>query len=333
MKNKQLVLAARPQGYPEATHFSSREVDVVGPPDNGLLIRNRFLSVEPAMRGWVCDLDNYLPPVAIGEVMRSLAVGEVVKSNCSGFRPGDYVSGWFGWQEYAAVSAEAVIRRVDPEDGPLQWNLGVLGLNGITAYLVLRNIGKPRDGETVLISTAAGAVGSLAGQLAARAGCRVVGLTGSADKVRQCVEDYGYAAAIDYKASNDLAADIRNACPQGVDVFLDNTGGEIADAALPAMNVNGRIIQCGTASIASWDPVPLGPRRERYILTKRLLQQGFVVFDHIDIWPQVIAELAAQIRAGELHFAEDIRQGIEQAPKALEDLYKGDNKGKLLVSL
>jgi NADPH-dependent curcumin reductase CurA len=333
MENHKIVLAQRPQGLPAAQDFRAEQSAVDAVPAGGVLIKNHFLSIDPAMRGWICDLDNYLPAVAIDSVMRSLAVGEVVRSDCEQYAPGDQVTGWFGWQHYAAVSAEAVIRKVLPEEGALSLSLGVLGLNGITASLVLRLIGKPQAGETVLVSTAAGGVGSIVGQLAKRAGCRVIGLTGADDKVERCVGEFGYDVAINYKSTTDLQQAIKAVCPDGVDVYLDSVGGPIADAAIACMNINGRIIQCGTASIASWDPIPEGPRRERYILTKRLLQQGFVVFDHLSIWPEVIAELAALVKNGELTVQEDIRAGLAAAPAALEDLYTGSNNGKTLVAL
>jgi len=333
MENQRIVLVQRPNGLPSARHFRAEQAAVNAVPAGGVLIKNHFLSIDPAMRGWICDLDNYLPPVAINSVMRSLAVGEVVSSDCEQYAPGDRVTGWFGWQHYAAVSAEAIIRKVLPEEGPLSLSLGVLGLNGITASLVLRLIGKPQTGETVLVSTAAGGVGSIVGQLAKQAGCRVVGLTGADDKVERCVSEFGYDVAINYKSATDLQQAIKTLCPDGVDVYLDSVGGPMADAAVACMNINGRIIQCGTASIASWDPIPEAPRRERYILTKRLLQQGFVVFDHMSLWPEVIAQLAAMVKSGELTVQEDRRSGLAAAPVALEDLYSGRNNGKTLIVL
>lgn len=333
MNNTKVVLSERPAGYPKAHHFRIEQSPIDSIPVDGVLIKNHFLSIDPAMRGWICDVGNYLDPVAIGSVMRSLAVGEVIESSSDRFSVGDFVTGWFGWQQFAAVPQTAIIRKVSRDEGSLSASLGVLGLNGITAYLTLKLIGKPKEGETVLISTSAGAVGSLAGQLARRQGCYVVGITGSDDKVERCISEFGFHAAINYNSSPDLVSDIRDACPNGVDVYLDNTSGAIADAAVECMNINGRIIQCGTASISSWDPIPQAPRRDRAVLTKRLLQQGFVIFDHMALWPEVIDELSGLLNSGELTVSEDIRQGLTSAPLALEELYLGKNKGKLIVCL
>lgn len=333
MKNIRVVLVDRPNGYPKADNFRVEESAVEALPSNGLIVKNHFLAIDPAMRGWICDLDNYLPPVPIGSVMRSLAVGEVIESSTDKYCPGEFVTGWFGWQQYAAITPDAVIRKVSPEEGSLSLSLGVLGLNGITASLMLRLIGKPKTGETILISTAAGAVGSIAGQLARKAGCHVVGITGADEKVDRCVSEFGYHSAINYKTAADLGAEIAAACPDGVDIFIDSTSGHIADTAFKYMNINGRVIQCGTASVSSWTPLPEAPRRERYILTKRLIHQGFVAFDHFDLWPKVIQELSLLLKSEELVAHEDIRQGLATAPEALENLYLGRNDGKLIVAL
>lgn len=331
MQNRQVVLTERAGGIPRPEHFELTTAEVPGTPAGGLLIRNHYLSVDPAMRGWINDTKGYLAPVPIGGVMRSLAVGEVIGSDSPDYREGDFVTGWFGWQEIAAVETDKVIRKVHQSEGPLTASLGVLGLNGITAYLAFTGIGKPEPGETVLVSTAAGAVGSIVGQIARLKGCRTVGLTGSDDKVSQCTEEFGYDAALNYKTCGDLSAAVAAACPDGIDIFFDNTAGPIADSVFGAMNLFGRIIQCGTASIANWEPLPEGPRRERFFITKRLLQQGFVVFDHFDKWPDTIDRLSAWLKSGELRYREDIRDGLGEAPQALLDLYEGTNRGKTLI--
>lgn len=330
--NRRVVLVSRPRGVAQAEHFAISEASVPVPGDGELLVRNRFLSVEPAMRGWIADVGNYSAPVGIGEVMRSLAVGEIAESRAPGFSAGDIVTGWFGWQDYATVAPSAVVRRVTETDLPLSLALGVLGINGVTAHLALTTIGEPKPGDTVVVSTAAGAVGSAVGQIATLLGCRAVGIAGGAAKVAQCVADFGYADAIDYRMG-DIGEALDRACPDGVQVYFDNTSGAISDAVLPRLSIGARVVICGTASIAAWAPWPVGPRLERHLLVKRARMQGFVVFDHLDRWESSIAQLAAWVRAGKLNYAEDVLDGIEACPDALAGLYRGENKGKRVIRL
>lgn len=330
--NRQVRLASRPTGIPQAGHFTLVDAPVPEAGEGELLVRNLFLSVEPAMRGWLADRGNYSSPVEIGDVMRSLAVGRVERSRDPGFREGDLLLGWFGWQEWATVPASGVVRRIEETDLPPSLALGILGLNGVTAWLALDKIGQPRAGETVLVSTAAGAVGSVVGQLAKIAGCRTIGIAGGSDKTRLCLDRFGYDAAIDYKA-DDLDAAIAAAAPDGIDVYFDNTAGPISDAVLRHLRVGARIVICGTASVASWDPPPTGPRVERHILTKRARMQGFVIFDHMDEFSQTAAKLADLVRAGKLAWEEDVLEGIDQCPGAIARLYEGRNRGKLVVRL
>jgi NADPH-dependent curcumin reductase CurA len=234
--NRQVLLKSRPSGIPEAAHFEIVERPIPQPAEGEVLVRNVYLGVEPAMRGWVSAVANYAEPVPIGGVMRSFAVGRVAASRHPGYAPGDVVVGMFGWQDYAAVPAAAVQRKVTDTDLPMSTALGVLGINGITAYFGLLDIGQPRAGETVVVSTAAGAVGSCVGQIAQLMGCRTVGIAGGADKVRLCRETFGFDAAIDYKAG-DLEGQLAEACPGGVDVYFDNTAGAIADAVVKRVNV------------------------------------------------------------------------------------------------
>jgi NADPH-dependent curcumin reductase len=329
--NRQIVLAARPVGIPQPAHFELLTRPVRALEGGEFLVENLVLSVDPAQRGYVNDENNYAPPVAIGEVMRALAVGRVIESRHADYLPGSHLYGWFGWQDFCVGTPAAVLRRVDPAQAPLSAAAGLLGINGLTAYMALHDIGRPQRGETVVVSAAAGAVGSLVGQLAQSAGCRVVAVVGSADKGRRCVEDYGYAAWVDYHQPLDAA--LRAACPQGVDIYFDNVGGPIADTVIRQMNLRGRVIQCGTVSIASWVPPPQGPRNEREILTRRLRVEGFVIFDHAYRYDAVAAELAALHAAGRLHYDEDIECGLERAPQALADLYAGRNAGKKLIQL
>lgn len=330
--NRQVILVARPTGVAQAEHFEIRSNFARPPGEGELLVRNRFLSVEPAMRGWIADAGNYSDPVAIGAVMRSLAAGEVVASNVAAYAPGDKVAGWFGWQDYATVGAEAVVRKVTEDDLPLSLSLGVLGINGVTALLALTRIGQPAPGETVLVSTAAGAVGSAVGQIAKILGCRTVGIAGGEDKIRSCIDDYGYDAAIDYRADG-LAAAIARHCSDGVDVYFDNVAGRIADTVMPLLAIRARVVVCGTASIGDWSVWPTGPRVERHLLVKRARMEGFVIFDHADRYQSAVDQLAAWVREGRLRYREDVLDGIEQAPDALAGLYRGENAGKRIIRL
>ncbi len=328
-----VVLAARPDGIPQAEHFRVEPYEPPAPKAGEIVVRNQFLSVEPAMRGWVSAVANYAEPVGLGEVMRSFASGEVIDSEHPSYRPGDKVTGLFGWQEVAVVPASAVGRKVTETDLPLSTSLGVLGLNGVTAYFGLLDVGQPKPGDTVVVSTAAGSVGSAVGQISKLMGCRTVGIAGGASKVRQCLEDFGYDAAIDYKATNDLAAAVTEACPRGVDVYFDNTSGAVSDAVLKNLAMGARVVICGTASVASWDPWPAGPRPERHLLVKRARMQGVLAFDYAHRFPEALARLAGWVRSGELRYAEDILEGIDAAPDAIASLYRGENRGKRLIRL
>lgn len=331
--NRQMLLTSRPKGVPEPGHFTLSSRDLTPPAAGEILIRNRFLSVDPAQRGWANDEGNYSDPVPLGTAMRALAVGEVIESRAAGLAAGDILYGWFGWQDYCVATPAAVLRRVVETDLPLTASLGVLGINGLTAYMALHRLGRPRAGETVVVSTAAGSVGSFAGQLARIAGCRAVGITGSVEKVAAATSRYGYEQAIDYRATDDIGAALDAACPQGIDIFYDNTGGTIGDAVRQRMNIGGRIIQCGTASIPHWTPPPQGPRCERQVLTRRLSWAGFVIFDHLADFADTAAALAELIRRGALTYDEDITVGLEQAPAVLAGLYRGDNRGKAIIAL
>jgi len=330
--NRRVTLLSRPAGIPQAANFAIQDAPRPALADGEVLIRNRYLSVEPAMRGWVADVGNYAAPVEIGAVMRALAAGVVEESRHPDWQAGDRAMGWFGWQELAAVTPAAIVRRVTEDDLDLSLSLGVLGINGVTALLALRRIGEPKAGDTVVVSTAAGAVGSVVGQLAKAAGCRTVGITGGAAKVALCREAFGYDAAIDYRAPG-LADALAAACPDGVNVYFDNTAGEISDAVMPQLAVGARVVVCGTASVSDWSDWPTGPRVERHLLVKRARVQGFVIFDHLAEWDAAVAELADAVRAGTLTYREEILDGLEAAPDAIAGLYRGENMGKRLIRI
>ena len=328
--NRRVLLAKRPVGIPQAGDFRLDEAPLEPVGDGQFRVRNIYLSVDPAQRGWANEGTNYADPIPLGGVMRALAVGVVVESRCADVPEGLHLYGWFGWQDYAVAGPEAILTRIEAVAAPLSAYAGVLGMNGLTAWLALTRVGRPEAGNTVLVSTAAGAVGSLVGQLARSSGCRVVGLTGDDAKVALCTARFGYHAAANYKLG-DLAATVSALASDGIDVFFDNVGGPILDCAIRQMRVGGRIVQCGTASIANWTPPPSGPRNEREVLTRRLQWGGFVIFDHVAGFPQALAELAQRVADGSLTYEEDIQAGYEHAPNAIARLYAGENVGKSLI--
>ena len=330
--NRQVVLASRPVGVPGADRFAIREASRPQAGEGAFLVRNLYLSVDPAMRGWVNAAANYSEPVGVGEVMRAIAVGEVTESRHPEYAVGETVCGLFGWQEFAVSDGGDVWFRHDPAKAPVTAALGVLGINGLTAYFGLLEVGRPRPGDTVVVSTAAGAVGSAVGQIAKIAGCRAVGIAGGPEKARRCVDEFGFDAAFDYRA-DDLDAALAEACPRGVDVYFDNTSGEISDAVHRHLAPRARVVVCGTAAVASWDPWPAGVRVERHLLVKRARMEGFLLFDFADRFAAARARLLEWIDAGSLRYREHVLDGLESAPGAIAMLYAGENTGKLMIRL
>ena len=331
--NRQVWLRARPNGIPAADDFAIRRAPIPSPVDGQILVRNQFLSVDPAMRGWIADQSTYWPRVEVGDTMRAFSVGEVIESRNPKYAVGDTVMGIFGWQDFSAVDEPQVMRKVLEHDIPLSASLGVLGLNGLTAYFGLLDVCRPKAGETVVVSTAAGAVGSAVGQIAKIQGCRTVGITGGPEKVRQCLEEFGYDIAIDYKATADLDQALGEACRDGIDAYFDNTSGPIHDAVLRQINLHARIAICGTAAYASWDPWHEGPRPERRLLVKRATMQGFLTTDFAARYEEAVGRLAGWIREGRLRYREEMLEGIEAAPASIATLYGGANNGKLVIRL
>jgi len=329
-RHRQVLLAVRPCGIPQSEHFKIVEAPIPPLQSGELLIRNEFLSVEPAMRGWVNAAANYSDPVAVGDVMRSFAAGTVVASRHPRYAEGDQVMGMFGWQEYAVSDGRDVRRKVLETDLPLSLSLGILGINGVTAYFSLVEIARPRAGDTLVVSTAAGAVGSAVGQLARLSGCRTVGIAGGQEKVRQCLQEFGYAAAVDYQRADFVDA-LADATDSGVDIYHDNTAGAISDAVLRRINKNARIVICGTSSVADWNDWPQGPRVERHLLNKAARMEGFLIWDYEHRYEEAIVRLAPWVRDGRLRYREHILEGIDSAPGAISMLYRGMNSGKLLV--
>jgi len=329
--NHGVILRRRTNGLPTAEMFEFSETAVPEPADGDVLVHNLYVSADPGMKGWVSTAKNYAS-VEVGETMRSSGVGEVVVSRNPSIQEGEYVFGMTGWQEYGIASpGHPGFRTVDPTSAPLSAALGALGHTGLTAYFGLLEVGQPREGETVLVSTAAGAVGSAAGQIAKVKGCRTVGIAGGSEKVRLCREAFGYDAAIDYKSVGDLSMALEEACPDGIDVYFDNVGGATLDAVMPLLNQGGRVAICGTASTASWDPPPSGVRLERYLLVKRLRLQGFILFDFEERFPEALADLFRWHGEGRLAYREDITDGLEHAPRVLAGLYEGTNTGRAVI--
>jgi NADPH-dependent curcumin reductase CurA len=330
--NRQIVLRRRPDPDVTAALFKAVDGPMPAMGDGQFLVRNLYLSVDPAMRGWIAEAANYSDPVPLGGVMRSFAVGEVVASDHDGYRGGEVVAGWLGWQEYAVAGGPEIQRKVDPSLAPVSTALGVLGVTGATAHVGLLSVCAPKAGETVLVTTAAGSVGAAAGQIAKIKGCRTIGITGSEEKVRICTEEFGYDAVINYRAATDLSAAIAAAAPDGIDCCFDNVGGTQLDAVLEHINVGARIAICGTIGMPSF-PIPEGPRMNRTLLVKRARIEGFLVLDHFDRYAEIIAELTGWFREGRLGHREDVAQGLDAAPAALEGLLKGRNLGKQIIRL
>ena len=319
--NRHWVLRERPEGEVTASHFELRQGAVPEPAAGQVLIRVRMISIDPANRAWMFPTATYKAPVEPGQTMHGFGLGEVVTSNAEGFVAGDIVEGMLGWQEYAAVSAsELSVRRPGT---PAEHAMGVLGITGLTALYGLREIGRPRRGETVVVSAAAGAVGTIAAQIAKIEGCRVVGIAGGPEKCQWLVDELGLDAAVDYKAG-ELRKALKRACPNGVDVYFDNTGGDALAAALSAMNPHGRIICCGNLSQYNTDRPAPGPAGVPGLLvTKRIRMEGFIVLDHLAQRDQMEATLQGWLDDGRLKTFETVVDGLEKAPESLVQMFRG----------
>ncbi len=330
---KRIVLASRPSGAVSPDNFRLEQVPVPELADGQVLVRNHYLSLDPYMRGRMNEGKSYASPQPLNEVMIGGTVGEVVASRNPKYAVGDKVLGMFGWQEMG-VSDGSGMQKVDTSRIPLSAYLGAVGMPGVTAWYGLNRIIAPKAGETVVVSAASGAVGSVVGQLAKMAGCRAVGIAGGKEKCDYVVNELGFDACIDYKAASDpkaLYTMLKEATPQGVDGYFENVGGEILDAVLSRMNPFGRIAVCGM--IAGYDGEPLPLKNPQLILVSRLKIEGFIVSEHMDVWPQALSELGGAVAQGKLKFRESVAQGLESAPEAFMGLLKGKNFGKQLVKL
>ncbi len=334
--NRQWLLDNRPQGEATASNFKLVTTQTPSLTDGQVLVRHHYLSLDPYMRGRMNESKSYAAPQPLGEVMIGGTVGEVVESRHPKFAAGDKVVGMGGWQEYSVVDATqpGAIRKVDTTHVPLSHYLGAVGMPGVTAWYGLVKIIDPKPGDTVVVSAAAGAVGSAYGALAKARGCRVVGIAGGKDKCDYVVNELGFDACIDYKEHKDaysLAKALKQACPNGIDGYFENVGGMVLDAVLLRMNAHGRIAVCGM--IAGYDGEPLPLANPALILVNRLKVQGFIVSEHMEVWPEALKELGGLVGGGKLRPRESVAQGIEAAPEAFLGLLKGKNFGKQLVKL
>jgi len=333
--NRQFRLAARPVGLPTAADWQLTEEALAPLKDGEVRVRVLYLSLDPAMRGWMNEGKSYIRPVAIGDVMRAGCVGVVAASNSPHVAVGDYLSGIFGVQQYwtGPVDAKAAgAMKIDPALAPLPAWLNVLGMPGMTAYFGLTDIGRPNAGETVVVSAAAGAVGMTVGQVAKRLGCRVVGIAGGPDKCRYVVEELGFDACIDYKAG-PIPAGLKQHCPQGVDIYFDNVGGDILDAVLARINLKARIVICGAISQYNNTTPVRGPANYLALLVNRARMEGMVVFDYAPRYPEAVQRLGAWLREGAIKSREHVVEGFERFPDTLTMLFEGKNFGKLVLKI
>jgi NADPH-dependent curcumin reductase CurA len=331
MKNKQFLLKSRPVGTPTMENWDYVETEVPELGDNQVLVKVEYISLDPAMRGWMNDGKSYIEPVQIGAVMRASTVGQILKSTDEKFAVGDFVYAHCGVQQYAVVSTEGMYK-VDPNLAPLERYLGVLGMPGMTAYFGLLDTGLPKAGETVVVSGAAGAVGTVVGQIAKIKGCRVVGIAGGAEKCAYLLNELGFDAAIDYK-NEHLKKALRAACPKGVDVYFDNVGGDILDDVLTQIRMKARIVVCGAISQYNNTAPVKGPSNYLSLLVNRARMEGIVVFDNAANYGKAAAEMAQWIAEGKLIAKEHVVKGIENFPETLLMLFKGENMGKLVIKV
>ncbi|MGB3110890.1 MAG: NADP-dependent oxidoreductase [Psychrobacter alimentarius] len=329
--NKQWRLKTRPVGEPNADTWEYTETDVPTIEDGQLLIKIDYISIDPAMRGWLNDAKSYIAPVKVGDAMRAGTVGEVIDSKHADFAIGDYVSGHNGVQSYA-VSDGTGLYKVDPNLAPLSYYLGVLGMPGMTGYFGLLKTGQPKAGETVVVSGAAGAVGSLVGQIAKIKGCRVVGIAGGREKCQFLVDELGFDATIDYK-NEDVKKALKQTCPDGVDVYFDNVGGDILNDVLTQINLRARIVICGAISQYNNTTPVKGPSNYLSLLVNRARMEGIVVFDNIKEYPTAMTDIAGWIQSGDIKVKDHIVNGIDTFPETLMMLFNGENFGKLVLKV
>jgi NADPH-dependent curcumin reductase CurA len=329
--NRQIQLIRRPQGEPVAEDFAFAESEIPAPGEGELLVRNRYISLDPAMRGWMREQRSYIEPVALGSVMRAGAAAEVIESRHPDFKPADFVTGLFGVQEFAVTGATGVTK-VDAQHAPLTHWLNALGMPGMTAYFGLLDVGQPQPGQTVVVSAAAGAVGPTVGQIARIKGCRAVGIAGGHAKCRMVVQEYGFDGCVDYK-SPDFRAQLKAACPKGIDVYFDNVGGEVLDLVITQLAPKARVVLCGAISQYNRTGAAAGPANYLALILYRARMEGMVVFDYAARFHEGVADISAWMSEGKLKSKEQVIDGIENFYDALMMLFRGQNSAKLVLKV
>lgn len=330
--NRQFILVKRPVGMPVKSDFKMVKTLMPTLRENQVLVEMHYISVDPYMQGRMLARKSYAVPYRLNSVIKGGSVGKVIKSRSQIYNEGDFVEGMMGWQEYAAVN-DNCIRKLKPDGAPLSSALGILGMTGLTAYFGMLDVCKPKEGETVVVSGAAGAVGYVAGQIAKIKKCRVVGIAGSDEKVKYLTEELGFDAAINYKKHSYLRPALKRACPNGIDVYFDNVGGDISDAVISLINDDARIAICGQISQYTMREIPRGPRLAGMLLTHTALMKGFLVFKYADRFEEGYRQLGEWLREGKLKPAETIIEGFENIPKAFLGLFKGENIGKQIIKV
>ena len=332
MQNREIRLASRPTGMPALDNFRIVDAEIPQPTDGEVMVRTLYISVDPYLRGRMREGRSYIPPFQIDEVINSGVVGEVIESRSPAFQPGDIVTGMLGWRLYSVAKANE-LRKVNPDIAPMTTALGILGMPGLTAYFGLLDIGQPKEGETVVVSGAAGAVGMTVCQIAKIKGCRVVGIAGSDEKNKYLREELGVDLAINYKTAGDMRQALQQAGPKGIDVYFDNVGGAVSDAVLPLINHGARVVICGQISLYNLDRPDVGPRPQAYLLVNSALMRGFIVTKYAAAFSEGITQLSQWLAEGKLKYAETIIEGFENTPRAFIGLFAGENLGKQLVKI
>ena len=330
--NKIIILQSRPQGTPKLENFKFIEEKKPEPGSGEILLQSKYISVDPYLRGRMRDEESYIPPFKVGEPLDSMVVAEVISSNNPNFKEGDFISGMLQWKQFQ-ISNGAGLNKIDKQKAPLTAYLGILGLTGLTAYIALDKIGNLKSGETLVVSGAAGAVGSVAGQIGKIKGCKVIGIAGSDEKIKKIKEDFGFDAGINYKSTSNMQKALAENCPDGIDVYYDNVGGEILDAVMQNINDFARVINCGAISLYNKEEMPTGPRVEGVLIKKSALMQGFLVRNHVKDFGPAINQLGSWLSQGKLNYKETVVKGFENTPQAFLDIFEGKNKGKMIVEV
>jgi NADPH:quinone reductase len=332
MTTKQIVLASRPKGIPVLENFKTKDFEVTEIKDNEVLLEAMYFSVDPYMRGRMNDAKSYVPPFEIGKPITGGVIAKVIRSNTENFKENDIVTGDLPWQQHCIATATSLLK-IDTSIAPASYYLGILGMPGLTAYFGLMHIGKPKAGETVVVSGAAGAVGLVVGQIAKIQGCRVVGIAGTDEKVKLLKGEFGFDEVINYKTCTDLKKAIADACPKAVDIYYDNVGGETSDAVISNINFNARIVLCGQIALYNTTEIPMGPRLQPMLLTRSVLMQGFIISNYQSQFSEGSKHLSMWVQEGKLKYRDTIVKGFDKLPAALLGLFEGDNIGKMIVEV